>query len=445
MGPKKKDIWHSITQILSAKLPKSEFDMWFCRASLKDLTEEKAVISVSNKYVANWLHERYLTHLEDSFHRVVDCRPEIHFAYPASDRSSKKEVKKPAGADPLGHKHNVNPSMTFANYLRAESNSFALSSAMGLAQELSESYNPLYIYSDLSLGKTHLLHAIGNHVMETHPHRRVLYVPSNRFIGDFSLSGTQNRILALLENYTTLDILLFDDIQELEGKRYTQKKLLFIFNKLHQMKSHMVITGTKLPKDLREINPELKSRIGAGVMAEISRPEQDTKIRLIRETMAQDGISIADDVVFYLASSHLEFKGLIHNITRLKALASMNNGPISISIAKTLIEDSPPLRPSLEHIKMTTSAYFGISASDLVSSRKNRAFSYPRHVAMYLARKYTTLSYKEIGHSLGHKDHSTVLYGIRRIERSRDRDRKVLSDLKQIENIMNYKSGHKTK
>lgn len=445
MGPQKKDIWDTITQVLSAKLPKSEFDTWFCRTTLKDLTEEKAVISVSNKFVADWLHDRYLTHIKDSFHRVVDYAPEILFTYPTPASPPKKRSKKLRGAQLHGYKHNVNPSLTFANYLRADSNSFALCSAIAIAKGLSDSYNPLYIYSNLPMGKTHLLHAIGNHVIETHPHTRILYVPSSRFVGEFSYSSAQNDILPLLENYTTLDMLLFDDIQELEGKSYTQEQFLFIFNKLYQMKSCMVITGTKLPKDFREINPELKSRIGAGVLAEISRPDQDTKIRLITDSMAQEGISIPDDVVFYLANSHVDFKGLMHSITRLKAMASINKGQITISIAKTVIEDSRPVRPAVEDIKMTTSAYFGISASDLVSKRKNRTFSYPRHLAMYLTRKYTNLSYKEIGNSFGHKDHSTVLYAIRRIERTRDQDHKVLSDLEQIENIMNYKSRDKSK
>ncbi|MBW1997063.1 MAG: hypothetical protein JRJ29_03755 [Deltaproteobacteria bacterium] len=436
MTTKNKELWDSITRFLSGRLAKSEVDLWFCSTCLLDLTDDSAVIGVPNKFVASWIKEKYMLHIRESFRAILNSSPSVRFSYgPGKDLGHTQETGETGDfTHPLAQ--NLHPSMTFESFVKAESNELAFASALRVATGTSQAYNPLYIHCELPLGKTHLLNAIGNHVTRVSRERKPLYLSPSTFTSFLWHGASPGDPWHVLDDYGPPDMFLFDDIHQLEKRKHKQSQFLNVFDKLWKQNCPMVITGSKLPHDLKDLNPELKSRIASGILAEIKTPDLETKMRIITARMTQDGISLPDDLVFYIASSHRDFKSLFSALTKVRAFYSIHGkDKTTISTIKRILEAYQP-KPGLREIKITTSAYFGISESDLVSSSKNRALSYPRHMAMYLARKHTNLSCKEIGESFGHKDHSTVLYAIRKIENAKGDDPKVVKDLARIEKII---------
>jgi len=433
---KKKDIWEQITKTLESQLSKSEFKTWFSQATLRKSSPDLAIIGVPNKFVAHWLREKYYIQIRNAFQAILNRPPELHFIYdhpadtvesPDAEPSQKREVY----GDPR-----LDPSMTFGRLHMGECNRFACSSALEVANKPAEQYNPFYIYSDLSLGKTHLLNAIGNHVLNKNPYSHVRYLTSNTFTSDFTYSIKNKNLQAFRERYCGLDLLLLDDVQLLGNRKKTQEELLFIFNALYGAGKQIVISGDSPPNQLPRMNARLKSRLGSGLISEIEVPDQSTKIHIIRKKAKEDGIAIPDDVIFFLAKSNRDFKGLVKNIVRIETYASLNRGDLNISTVKSLIKDDQRKEAGMEDVKSITAGYFNISLSELISNKKQRIYSYPRQVAMYLCRKYTDSSFKQIGDAFGNKDHSTVIYAVNRIEKYKARKKETREDLNKLEDLL---------
>ena len=232
-------------------------------------------------------------------------------------------------------------------------------------------------------------------------------------------------------------MLLFDDIQSLAKREKTQDEFLSIFDSLYGAKKQIVVTADEAPNKLKSLNPQLRSRLGGGLVTEIQLPDQETKINIITRKAEEDNIVIPEDVIFFLANSNTDIKGLMKNLVRLETYTSVNNGEISISMVKSLLTTkSRAEEVSVDDIKATTAAYFNISVNDLVSAKRERIYSYPRQLAMYLARKHTSLSYLDIGHAFGSRDHSTAIYAIKRIDRQKDQDKKTDEDMDKINNLL---------
>ena len=272
--------------------------------------------------------------------------------------------------------------------------------------------------------------------MTNDPASTVCYLSSNRFTSDFTRSIKSDKLHEFRTKYCNLDMLLFDDVQLLANRKRTQEEFLFIFNSLYGSKKQLVITGDRPPNEFEGMNPQLRSRLGCGLIAEIKPPDHQTKVNIIKKNSEESQIDIPDDVVFFLAKSNHDIKRLIKSIVRLEAYASLNRVNTNISTVKSIIDGQEKIDMTIEDIKNVTAGYFNISVADLVSNKKKRIYSYPRQLAMYLARKYTDLSFKEIGDGFGHKDHSTVIYAVRRIERYKDRHREIRDDLKSVENLL---------
>jgi chromosomal replication initiator protein len=429
----KKDIWQQVFRSLEFKMSKGEFKTWFSRTSLRRFDPEVVVLGVPNKFVANWLNDNYLIDIKKSFKKIAKISPSVHFVYDhgATEREP-RELEKSASY----LKRRLNASMTFDNFITGECNRFAWSTAQEVAEKRTEEYNLLYLYCVNGLGKTHLLHAIGNHRLKKNPRCRLRYLSSDAFSSDFTYSIKSGRLDDFRLELSNLDLLLFDDIHHLANREKTQEEFLSIFNTLYSEKKQIVITGDSAPNKLRNINPELKSRLGWGLLADILDPDQNLKISIIQKKAAEDNLNLAEDVVFFLSNSSSDIKNLLKNMIRVETFASLNDGPVSISMVKAQMRDKNRSEINLEDIMTTTAGYFNISMSDLLSSKKNRIYSYPRQLAMYLARKYTDLSFKEIGNSFSHKDHSTVIHALRKIEKEKDEKKEVQKDLTKIESLL---------
>jgi chromosomal replication initiator protein len=432
---KKKDIWQQITKNLQSQIPKSDFSTWFSQTALKEFHPESAVIGVPNKFVANWLADKYLAQIKRSFKSVLKVSPEVHFTHndiPAAQGLHESRTS----PEELHLKYNLNPSMTFTQFFISDCNRFACSSALEVANRPNGQYNPLYIFSECSMGKTHLLNAIGNHVLGKNPLSLVKYLSSDTFTTDLTYSIHNKRLHEFRERYCHLDLLLYDDVQMLANRRRTQEEFLSIFNSLYGAKKQIVITGNNPPHRLKNISSPLKSRLGSGVLTEIALIDQKTKIDFIKKKAEEDDIDLPDDVIFFLAKSNKDMKGLTQHLARIETYASLHKGEMNISLVKCLSRGKGKEETGIEEIKSITASYFNISVSDLISNKKERVYSYPRQLAMYLCIKYTNCSFKEIGDSFGKKDHSTVIYAVRQTENYKDLKKEIRNDLNIIENLI---------
>jgi chromosomal replication initiator protein len=433
---KKKEIWDQIIGALETRLSKGELKTWFSRASLKRLDPDVAVIDVPNKFIANWLSDRYLTDLKKSFKRVTKTSPSIHFSFERSKPGEDIQNFPAKFSSETDLKRRLNPSMTFGAFLADDCNRFAFSSSRAVADHTDDQYSLLYIHSGPGLGKTHLLHAIGNQKLEKDPSCRLRYVSSDAFSSDFTYSINNDKIGDFRREYSDLDLLLFDDIHTLGHREKTQEEFLFVFNSLYGAKKQLVITGDSAPNKTKNISPELKSRLGWGLITDIQPPGQDIKMELIRKRALETQMDIPDDVVFFLANSSHDFKTAVRNLIKIETHASFTEGKITISRVKTLLREKERAKIGLDDIMTATAGYFDISLSDLVSDKKKRQYAYPRQLAMYLARSHTELSFKEIGNSFGKKDHTTVIHAFKRIGKMKAEEKEIGEDLKRIEDLL---------
>lgn len=434
--PKKKDIWERITRSLKSDISPSEYDIWFSGASLKKLARNQALIEVPNKFFANWITDNYLDHIRDAFNTNLNILPDITFTHDQPGKYfSRPETKSPPKSDiPLPHQ--LNPSWTFENFIITKTNRFAHSSAREVAQNPSADYSPLYIFSNVSSGKTHLLNAIGNYALKKKTSNRLRYESADQFCSDFWYALKKQRLDRFRETFKTLDLLLIDDAHLFAGREHSQTEFITLFNILNEFNKQIVISGDSPPDQIPNLNPQLRSRMQSGLMVEIQKPDQKTRIKIIRKKAQELNLLLPEDVTFFLANANGDLKRIIRYLVRLETFASLYQREVNMSTVKLIVKDSYLSKRSLRDIQKLTAEYFNISLSDLLSNKKKREFSYPRQLAMYLSRRFTKLSFKKIGKAFGNRDHSTVIHAVKRIENDKAVKKDVQMDIQQIKKFL---------
>lgn len=425
----KKHILSRATKKVQALLPPSEYRVWFSRLSLKEVNGDSVVLSVPNRFHASWIREKYLSLLEKSLSRVLKHPTTVDFYL------EQASLRRPPSEKATGD--GLDPEMTFESFYAGEWNRFALSSALEVVDKKKSSCNPLYVYSAPGLGKTHLLHAMGNRLCLEVPPRSVRYVSSTTFASDFTRSWRNDQLQSFHSRYSSFDALLFDNVHLLSRRTKIQQALVTIFDALYSQDKTIVVTANRTPQGLATLNEHLRSRLAWGVLAEIVPPDQNHLLDITRRKIEEQQLSIPEDVLFFVSQASSDIRSLLKNIGKLQTYVSMKKGDINLSTAKSLIKDPfKKKKMGIEEIKSVTAGYFNISIQDLISGTKKRSLTYPRQVAMYLARRYTDLSFQEIGESFGNKNHSTVIYAIRRIEKQTKARGSMTEDLSRIERLL---------
>lgn len=428
--PDNTHIWSQVRRRLQSRVSPDEFHTWFGPLELTDLHGGAAIISVPNRFFSSWLEERYLSDIEDCFTKVVRRSLKIRFRYSEC----------PGGIQspdlPIAHGNAIDPSMTFESFYTGEWNRFAYHSAQAMAKEEVNPYNPLYIYSGRGLGKTHLLHAIGNAILSTRPDSAVRYVSSATFTADFTRCWKNDQLQTFNDQHSRLNAILFDDVHLLVRRPKTQHAFLLVFDAIYQRKGKIIVSGNTAPQGLHMVSEPLRSRLAWGVLAPIHPPDQGALLEAARTRVREQCFQIPDDVLFFLTSVSSHMKAIWKNIMILQSYVSLKGGDIHLSMAKSLIKGGQKKKVDIEDIKNITAGYFNISLYDLTSAKKKRSHAYPRQVAMYLARRLTDLSLKQIGSHFGQKDHSTVIYSIRKIEQQSKGRGSMRDDLSKIENLL---------
>ncbi len=431
-------LWNRCVRDLQAELPEQDFNTWIRPLQA---VEDGAVLRLlaPNRFVVDWLQKHYIERILEIVGNVgteTELIIEVgsrEAAPVASNRRRSRPVAVAANQPaPMAVESRLNQSFTFDAFVEGKSNQLAKAAATQIGQNPGKSYNPLFIYGGVGLGKTHLMHAIGNAMVEQSPNARVAYVHSERFVGDMVRGLQHNTISDFKRTYRSLDALLIDDIQFFAGKERSQEEFFHTFNALLEGQRQIVLTCDRYPKEVNGLEERLKSRFGWGLTVAIEPPELETSVAILMSKAAIESVELPEEVAFFIAkrirSNVRELEGALR---RVIANSRFTERPINLDFAKEALRDLLALQArlvSIENIQKTVAEYFKIRVGDLLSKRRTRSIARPRQVAMALSKELTNHSLPEIGDAFGGRDHTTVLHGCRRIESLRETDKRIDDD-----------------
>lgn len=448
--------WKDVLAQTSKELTEVSYRTWFLPLVPLEMDEEKGIMSiaVTDKFKADMFvrNPRYIEVLEKSVKSVFKKQYKILITHKSEDEIKKilegKRVNVAApsidSSNPYKEEYYLNPKFNFDNFIVGPNNEYAHAVALAVADNPSTVYNPLFIYGGSGLGKTHLMHAIGQHVMRMYPSLKVLYVSSEMFTSELvqALGDPVNRLSKLNDfkaKYRDVDVLLIDDIQFIEGKDRTEVEFFHTFNTLISQNKQIVISSDRHPNKLKELDERLTSRIKSNIMADIQPPDFETRVAILRKKAEEEGIIIDNDVmeVIDLLAEKIKFniRELDSALLRVISFANFKNQPITAKFAKEYLTDIFSMRDidiSCESVKKAVCKKYNIKITDIESKKRNREFSQPRQIAMYICREMTDLSLPKIGASFGGRDHTTVLHACEKISKQIKLDPTLAEDIKNL-------------
>jgi chromosomal replication initiator protein len=430
-------LWNRCVRDLQAELPEQDFNTWIRPLQA---VEDGGVLRLlaPNRFVVDWLQQHYIARiLEIIAHHGLQAEVVVEVGsrqvaptIPSNTRP--RPVAAPSQPAPMAVESRLNTSFTFEAFVEGKSNQLAKAAATQVGKNPGKSYNPLFIYGGVGLGKTHLMHAVGNAILQENPKARVAYVHSERFVGDMVRGLQHNTISEFKRSYRSLDALLIDDIQFFAGKERSQEEFFHTFNALLEGQRQIVLTCDRYPKEVNGLEERLKSRFGWGLTVAIEPPELETSVAILMSKAAAERIELPEEVAFFIAkrirSNVRELEGALR---RVIANSRFTGRPIDLDFAKEALRDLLALQArlvSIENIQKTVADYFKIRVGDLLSKRRSRSIARPRQVAMALSKELTNHSLPEIGDAFGGRDHTTVLHGCRRVEALRETDKRIDDD-----------------
>ncbi|WP_022949645.1 chromosomal replication initiator protein DnaA [Methylohalobius crimeensis] len=439
------DLWNRCIQRLENEIPSQQFNTWIRPLQAVEKGSELRLLA-PNRFVLDWVKEHFIDKIEAALppndggvHQVVieigarkeetappPVQPDFSSAAPRNGAASHRPRKKKAGVN------NLNPAFTFDTFVEGKSNQFAKAAGMQVAENVGRAYNPLFVYGGVGLGKTHLMHAIGNLIVQSDPSASVVYLHSERFVSDMVSALQHNAINAFKEYYRSVDALLIDDIQFFAGKERSQEEFFHTFNTLLENKHQVVLTCDRYPKEINGLEERLKSRFGWGLPVAIEPPDLETRVAILMSKAQQWGVELPADVAFFVGkrirSNVRELEGALRRVT---ARAQFTGEPITLPFAKEALRDLIAVQDKLinvENIQKTVAEYFKIRVTDILSNKRTRSITRPRQIAMALAKELTNHSLPEIGEFFGGRDHTTVLHACRKVEALKESDSKIAED-----------------
>lgn len=464
--------WQKCIQNLQAELPAQQFNTWI-RPLKAEATGSSLHLLAPNRFVKDWVRDKFLNRInelasdvsEGFVSQVVldvnrfDPRQRAPLPSPAVDLAAtpeKREIQNYMPKTGLGisqtgqikrtnevevegslkHRNYLIPNYTFSAFVEGKSNQLARAAAQQIAENPGGSYNPMFLYGGVGLGKTHLMHAVGNELMSNNPSAKVVYLHSERFVADMVKALQLNAINDFKRFYRSVDALLIDDIQFFAGKERSQEEFFHTFNALLEGGQQMILTCDRYPKEIDGLEERLKSRFGWGLTVAVEPPELETRVAILIKKAEESRVELPNEVAFFIAqrirSNVRELEGALK---RVIANAQFTGRGISLELVRESLKDLLALQDrqvSLDNIQRTVAEYYKIKMADLVSKRRNRAVARPRQVAMALAKELTNHSLPEIGDGFGGRDHTTVLHACKRIRELRESDTDIREDYKNL-------------
>ncbi|EHR40993.1 MULTISPECIES: chromosomal replication initiator protein DnaA [Alishewanella] len=446
-------VWQNCLQALQAELPAQHFSMWI-RPLQADSSADALTLYAPNRFVLDWVREKYLNRILELIRDYCgDNAPRLRFDVGSSNQQHKVTAPGPAlqkvvAETPVAEpevpepapksivRSNVRTNYTFANFVEGKSNQLARAAASQVADNPGTAYNPLFIYGGTGLGKTHLLHAVGNGILAKKPDAKVIYMHSERFVQDMVKALQNNAIEEFKRYYRSVDALLIDDIQFFANKERSQEEFFHTFNALLEGNQQIILTSDRYPKEIDGVEDRLKSRFGWGLTIAIEPPELETRVAILMRKAQENQIRLPEEVAFFVAkrlrSNVRELEGALN---RVIANANFTGRPITIDFVREALRDLLALQDKLvtiENIQKTVAEYYKIRVADLLSKRRSRSVARPRQMAMALAKELTNHSLPEIGDAFGGRDHTTVLHACRKIESLKEETHEIKEDFQNL-------------
>jgi len=430
------NLWENALRRIQEAVTEHHFKTWFSPIRYLSSDDQRILLEVPSLFFKDWLVDCHLPLIEETLQSIAGRPYAVQFEIApqdplAAEWPEKGEVREiPVASGPTASArprnsvpvYNFNPKYTFDTFIAGQSNQFAHAAALAVARMPARTYNPLFIYGGVGLGKTHLLNAIGHAIQKSFPMFKICYVSAEQFMNELIRAIRDERMIEFRAKYRdTCDVLLMDDIQFIAGKERTQEEFFHTFNALYECRKQIVLTSDQFPKDIPGFAERLRSRFEWGLIADIQPPDTETKVAILKKKAAEDGIPLPDDVALYLAENIASnIRQLEGSLISVGAFASLTGSVITIALADEVLQKHfRDLKPSItiEFVQRVVARHFNLKVHDLKSARKLKSVTLPRQIAMYLCREHTNHSYPHIGEEFGGKDHSTVIHAVKSIQR----------------------------
>ncbi|MDD3852411.1 MAG: chromosomal replication initiator protein DnaA [Syntrophomonadaceae bacterium] len=418
------EAWKKVLQFIRDEIGDTSYEIWFSQVKYNTMRNNKVFITVPNTLTREWIESRYLETMQNNMRSLTV-----------------QDVSLVLTTEPVTEKEGSFPSLnskySFDTFVVGNSNRFAHAACYAVGESPSRAYNPLFIYGGVGLGKTHLMQAIGHHILTKNKTAFVMYVSSEQSTNELISSIRDDKTAAFRNKYRNIDVLLIDDIQFLAGKERTQEEFFHTFNTLYEANKQLVISSDRPPRNIPTLEDRLRSRFEWGLITDIQPPDLETRIAILRKKAQTDGLNIPYDILDYIAnyieSNIRELEGAL---IRLVAYATITNKPLNMDTAAEALKDIlPPPGPTkitIEMIQKEVCTYYNVEKSELISKKRHKQIVVPRQVAMYLCRSLTDASFPQIGDQFGGRDHTTVIHSVEKMEREIQTDTELADIIEML-------------
>ncbi|TFB21101.1 chromosomal replication initiator protein DnaA [Filobacillus milosensis] len=421
------EIWTKALAEIEKKVSKPSFDTWLKSTEAKFVENDHIIIAAPNEFARDWLENSYSKLIASTIYDITGSELRPKFIIPETediDEPMNQPLKKmnELKSDNSSSKTMLNSKYTFETFVIGSGNRFAHAASLAVAEAPAKAYNPLFIYGGVGLGKTHLMHAIGHYVIDHNPSARVVYTTSEKFTNEFINSIRDNKAIDFRNKYRNVDVLLIDDIQFLAGKEQTQEEFFHTFNTLHEENKQIVISSDRPPKEIPTLEDRLRSRFEWGLITDITPPDLETRIAILRKKAKADGLDIPNEVMLYIANQiDTNIRELEGALIRVVAYSSLVNEDIDASLAasalKDIIPNSKPKEITIKGIQEIIGEKYHVRLEDFAAKKRTKSVAFPRQIAMYLSRELTDFSLPKIGEEFGGRDHTTVIHAHEKISK----------------------------
>jgi len=441
----KNELLDQAKELLKEEVTQIAFQTWFSSMEIAEMNDSHIVLKASSQYGGELLQTRYADLILNTFKFITNR--EWTFSVISDENKQKQENGSIISSTPINAQDQeieisnktLDPKYTFETFVVGNNNRFAHAAAIAVGDKPGESYNPLFLYGGVGLGKTHLMHAIGNRILQNNRSAKILYVTSEKFTNQLINAIKDNKNEVFRNKYRTIDVLLIDDIQFIAGKERVQEEFFHTFNALYEDKKQIIISSDKPPREIKFLEDRLKSRFEWGLLADISCPDYETRLAILRKKAQEEKILVDDQILANIAnkidSNIRELEGVFNTII---ATASLTHTPITLELAEKTINEVKSASEkvlSSDFVKETVAKYFNINKDDLASNKRSNEIAFPRQIAMYLCREVANMSYPKIGEDFGNRDHSTVMHACKKIEKEvkdKNNTRLIVESVKNI-------------
>ena len=438
-------LWDQVLSQMEKKVSKPSYETWLKSTKAASLKGDTLTVTAPNEFARDWLEGRY-THLISSvLYEVIGEELMVKFIIPQNQQNDDLAIMQPN--DKKGKKrddeqneyqqHMLNNKNTFDTFVIGSGNRFAHAASLAVAEAPAKAYNPLFIYGGVGLGKTHLMHAIGHYVLEHNPSAKVVYLSSEKFTNEFINSIRDNKAVEFRNKYRNVDVLLIDDIQFLAGKEQTQEEFFHTFNTLHEESKQIVISSDRPPKEIPTLEDRLRSRFEWGLITDITPPDLETRIAILRKKAKAEGLDIPNEVMLYIAnqidSNIRELEGALIRVVAYSSLINKDiNADLAAEALKDIIPSSKPKIITILDIQKAVGEQFNVKLEDFKAKKRTKSVAFPRQVAMYLSRELTDSSLPKIGDEFGGRDHTTVIHAHEKISKLIKTEPQLQQQIKEI-------------